>query len=158
MHMPTIPRPEFKGKSGQGDWADCLLELDADFGAILDTLKELQVEDNTIIVFSGDNGPEEMEPWRGHSGFFDGSYFTGMEGSLRTPCLVRFPGRVPSGRQTTRSFTSPICSPRCCHGPAQQFQEIAKLTAWISEPSLKAGKMAQPEKASPTGWGRRCTA
>lgn len=100
MHMPTIPRPDFKGKSRQGEWADCLLELDADFGAILDTLKELGVDNNTIVVFSGDNGPEELEPWRGHPGFFDGSYFTGMEGSLRTPCLVRYPGRVPAARQS----------------------------------------------------------
>jgi len=100
MHMPTIPRPEFKGKSGQGDWADCLLELDADFGAVLDTLKELGVDNNTIVVFSGDNGPEELETWRGHPGFFDGSYFTGMEGSLRTPCMVRYPGRAPPGRQS----------------------------------------------------------
>jgi arylsulfatase len=100
MHMPTIPREEFKGKSRQGEWADCLLELDADFGAILDTLDELKIRDDTIVVFSGDNGPEELEPWRGHPGFFDGSYFTGMEGSLRTPCLVRYPGRVPSGQQS----------------------------------------------------------
>jgi arylsulfatase len=100
MHMPTIPRTEFRGKSGQGEWADCLLELDSDFGEILDTLKELKVDDNTIVVFSGDNGPEELETWRGHSGFFDGSYFTGMEGSLRTPCIVRYPGRVPAGRQS----------------------------------------------------------
>jgi arylsulfatase A-like enzyme len=100
MHMPTIPRAEFKGKSGQGDWADCLLELDSDFGVILDTLKELKIDDNTVVVFSGDNGPEELEPWRGHPGFFDGSYFTGMEGSLRTPCIVRYPGRVPGSRQS----------------------------------------------------------
>jgi arylsulfatase len=100
MHMPTIPRAEFKGRSGQGEWADCLLELDSDFGEILDTLKELKIDDNTIVVFSGDNGPEELEPWRGHPGFFDGSYFTGMEGSLRTPCIVRYPGRVPPGRQS----------------------------------------------------------
>jgi arylsulfatase len=100
MHMPIIPRAEFKGRSGQGDWADCLLQLDGDFGVILDTLKELGVDDNTIVVFSGDNGPEELEPWRGHPGFFDGSYFTGMEGSLRTPCIVRYPGRVPAERQS----------------------------------------------------------
>jgi arylsulfatase len=100
MHFPTSPRREYKGKSGQGDWADCLLELDGDFGAVLDTLEELGVEDNTIVVFCGDNGPEELEPWRGHPGFFDGSYFTGMEGSLRTPCLVRWPGRVPANRQS----------------------------------------------------------
>jgi len=97
MHMPTIPRQSFKGRSGNGDWADCLLQLDADFGALLDTLDELGIADNTLVVFSGDNGPEEIELWRGHSGFFDGSYFTGMEGSLRTPCLVRYPGHVPPG-------------------------------------------------------------
>lgn len=101
MHMPTIPRTEFKGKSGQGDWADCLLELDADFAAILDTLKELGVDGNTIVVFSGDNGPEEVQSWRGHPGFFDGSYFTGMEGSLRTPCIVHYPGLVPAGMSST---------------------------------------------------------
>ncbi len=39
MHMPTDPRLEFKGKSGRGDWADCLMQLDADFGALLDYLK-----------------------------------------------------------------------------------------------------------------------
>jgi len=100
MHMPTIPRVEFKGKSGQGDWADCLLQLDADFGMVLDTLKELGIDNNTIVVFSGDNGPEELETWRGHPGFFDGSYFTGMEGSLRSPCLVRYPGFVLPGHQS----------------------------------------------------------
>src|SRR5262245_55394175 len=85
MHFPINPRADFKGKSGQGDWADCLLQLDADFGTILDTLKELGVDNNTIVVLSGDNGPEEFEPWRGHPGFFDGSYFTGMEGSQPHP-------------------------------------------------------------------------
>jgi arylsulfatase len=100
MHFPILPRAEFKGKSGQGEWADCLLQLDADFANLLDYLEELGIGGDTIVVFSGDNGPEEMEPWRGHPGFFDGSYFTGMEGSLRTPCLVRYPGRVPAGAQS----------------------------------------------------------
>ena len=100
MHFPILPRAEFKGRSGQGEWADCLLQLDADFGTLLDHLKELGIDGDTIVVFSGDNGPEEMEPWRGHPGFFDGSYFTGMEGSLRTPCLVRYPGKVPPGARS----------------------------------------------------------
>jgi arylsulfatase A-like enzyme len=100
MHLPTIPRPEFKGKSGRGDWADSLLELDADFGALLDYLEQLGIADNTIVVFSGDNGPEEAAPWRGTAGYWEGSYFTGMEGSLRTPALVRYPGRVPAGQKS----------------------------------------------------------
>ena len=55
--------------------------------------------DNTIVVFSGDNGAEEVLPWRGTSGFFEGSYFGGSEGNLRTPCIVRYPGKVPAGKE-----------------------------------------------------------
>jgi arylsulfatase A-like enzyme len=98
MHLPTTPRAEFKGKSGHGEWADALLQMDTDFGTLLDYLTSLGVDDNTIVVFSGDNGPEEMAPWRGTAGYFEGSYFTGMDGSLRTPSLVRYPGRVPAGQ------------------------------------------------------------
>jgi arylsulfatase len=98
MHLPTIARAEFQGKTGHGEWADSLLELDTDFGTLLAYLKELGVADNTIVVFSGDNGPEEMEPWRGDGGPWRGSYFTGMEGSLRTPAIVRYPGHVPAGQ------------------------------------------------------------
>jgi arylsulfatase len=98
MHLPTIARAEFQRRTGHGEWADSLLELDSDFGTLLDYLKELGIADNTIVVFSGDNGPEEMEPWRGDGGPWQGSYFTGMEGSLRTPAIIRYPGHVPAGQ------------------------------------------------------------
>lgn len=75
-----------------------MLELDTDFGALLDYIDVLGVDDNTIVVFSGDNGPEELLPWRGTAGYFDGSYFTGMEGSLRTPAIVRYPQHVPQNQ------------------------------------------------------------
>jgi arylsulfatase len=97
MHMPVIPREEFKGRSGQGDWADSLLELDADFGALLDLLDELSIARDTLVVFAGDNGPEEVLLWRGSPGYWEGSYFAGGEGNLRTPCIVRWPGRVREG-------------------------------------------------------------
>jgi arylsulfatase len=97
MHMPVIPRSEFKGKTGQGDWADALLELDTDFGTLLDLLESLHVADNTLVVFAGDNGPEEVLLWRGSPGYFEGSYFAGGEGNLRTPCIVRWPGQVQAG-------------------------------------------------------------
>ena len=98
MHMPVIPREEFKGRSGQGDWADSLLELDRDFGVLLDLLDELGITDNTLVVFAGDNGPEDIVLWRGTPGYWEGSYFAGGEGNLRTPCIVRWPGRVAENR------------------------------------------------------------
>ncbi|HEY7034381.1 MAG TPA: sulfatase-like hydrolase/transferase [Thermomicrobiales bacterium] len=97
MHMPAIPRAAFDGKSGNGEWADSLLELDADFGDLLDELDRLGIRENTIVVFAGDNGPEEMLLWRGSPGYWEGSYFAGGEGNLRTPCLVVWPGVVPAG-------------------------------------------------------------
>jgi arylsulfatase A-like enzyme len=95
MHFPMAPREEFVGKSTNGEWGDCLLMLDHDFGSILDYLDELGVADNTIVVFAGDNGPEDHLLGRGTAGFFDGSYFSSAEGGIRTPCLIRWPGRVP---------------------------------------------------------------
>jgi arylsulfatase len=94
MHMPVIPREEFKGRTGQGDWADSLLELDCDFGSLLDLLDELEIADDTLVVFAGDNGPEEILLWRGSPGYWEGSYFAGGEGNLRTPCIVRWPGHT----------------------------------------------------------------
>src|SRR5271170_3283 len=100
MHLPDVPRDEYKGKSGNGDFADCMLQLDGDFGEFLDKIDALGLRDNTIVVFAGDNGAEEMLLHRGTSGFFEGSYFTGMEGSLRTPCITRWPGKIAAGQKS----------------------------------------------------------
>jgi arylsulfatase A-like enzyme len=100
MHMPVIPRQEFKGKTKQGDWADSLLELDTDFGTLLDLVDELGITSDTLVVFAGDNGPEDVLLWRGSPGYWEGSYFAGGEGNLRTPCIVRWPGHVPAGRNS----------------------------------------------------------
>lgn len=100
LHFPVVPRDEYKGKSGNGDWADSLLELDGDFGELLDLIDRLGLRDNTIVVFAGDNGNEEYLLHRGTAGFWEGSLLHRHDGSLRTPCLVRWPGHVAAGRQS----------------------------------------------------------
>jgi arylsulfatase len=92
-----LPHPDFAGKTGKGDFADSLAELDHHVGELVDTVRELGLEQDTIVVFTSDNGPEEMLPWRGWAGPWAGSYFTAMEGSLRVPFILRWPGRVPPG-------------------------------------------------------------
>jgi arylsulfatase A-like enzyme len=77
-HMPTLPNPEFAGKTGNGDWADCLAEIDYRTGQILDAIKQAGIEDNTLVVFTSDNGPEATHPWEGDSGPWRGTYFTAM--------------------------------------------------------------------------------
>jgi arylsulfatase len=98
VHFPTLPNPQFAGKTGYGDFPDCLAEMDAHVGQILDAIDELRIRDNTIVVFTSDNGPEATWPWQGSSGPWRGYYFTHMEGSLRAPFIIRWPGRIPAGR------------------------------------------------------------
>lgn len=97
VHFPTLPNPEFAGKTGNGDWADCLAEMDHRVGQVLDALKKLGVEDNTLVIFASDNGPEAIHPWEGSAGPWRGTYFTAMEGSLRAPFIVRWPKKIPAG-------------------------------------------------------------
>jgi arylsulfatase A-like enzyme len=97
VHAPTLPHRDFVGKTGNGDWADVLAEMDYRTGEILDAIKEAGVEDNTLVIFTSDNGPEATDPWQGDSGPWRGTYFSAMEASLRVPFIVRWPGKVPAG-------------------------------------------------------------
>ncbi|WP_256354679.1 MULTISPECIES: arylsulfatase [unclassified Variovorax] len=96
-HYPTLPGPEFKGKTGNGDFADVLAQTDAYVGRLIDAVDQIGQRDNTIFIFTSDNGPEMFLPNIGSSGPWRGTYFTGLEGSLRVPFILRWPGKVPAG-------------------------------------------------------------
>jgi arylsulfatase len=96
-HLPTLPHPDFDGKTGNGHYADVLAEIDYRTGQILDAIDKLNVSDNTLVIWLSDNGPEYFYPWHGTAGPWRGNYFTAWEGSLRVPFLMRWPGKVPAG-------------------------------------------------------------
>lgn len=98
VHFPALPNPAFAGTTGYGDFPDCLAEMDAHAGAILDAVDRLGIRNNTVVIFTSDNGPEATWPWQGSSGPWSGYYFTHMEGSLRVPFIIRWPNRIPAGR------------------------------------------------------------
>ena len=96
-HLPTLPHPDFKDKTGNGHYADVLAEIDHRAGQILDAVDALGIRDETIVIWLSDNGPEYFYPWHGTAGPWRGNYFTAWEGSLRAPFLIRWPGKVPAG-------------------------------------------------------------
>jgi arylsulfatase len=105
-HYPTRPHPEFDGKTRNGAWADLLLQIDTYVGRLLDTIDELGIRDDTIFIFTADNGPEAAHgnntltletSTQGTAGPWRGTLFTGFEGSLRVPFAIRWPGKIPAG-------------------------------------------------------------
>jgi arylsulfatase len=96
-HLPTLPHPDFDGKTGNGHYADVLAEIDHRAGEILDAIDELKIRDNTVVIWLSDNGPEYFYPWHGTAGPWRGNYFTAWEGSMRAPFLIRWPEKILSG-------------------------------------------------------------
>lgn len=104
VHVPRDPDPQFKGKSSMGARGDAIAELDWSVGAILEILKQENLTQNTLIIFSSDNGPilddgyddlaEELigddKPW----GPFNGGKYSAFEGGTRVPTVVYWQGKI----------------------------------------------------------------
>jgi len=107
VHLPSFPAEEFKGKTQAGPHGDFIFELDCVVGELLKTLDRLGMADNTLVLFSSDNGPETTttihmrrdhghdpaRPWRGMKR-------DQWEGGHRVPLMVRWPGKIGAGRIT----------------------------------------------------------
>ena len=110
IHVPRVPHSRFVGKSGLGLRGDCMLQLDACVGTILDTLDRLGLKENTLVVFSSDNGPvlddgyvdqaNELLAKHDPNGPYRAGKYSRFEGGTRVPFLVRYPAKVSPGKVT----------------------------------------------------------
>jgi len=102
-HTPWLPLEKFRGKSGAGMYGDFVLQVDAGIGRVLDALKAAGIDQDTLVLFSSDNGPvwyeKDIEKF-GHDavGGLRGMKFSSWEGGHRMPFLVRWPCRIAQGR------------------------------------------------------------
>jgi arylsulfatase A len=110
-HTPIVPVPPFKDASGLNPYADFVMQVDHLMGRLLDAVKKAGLDDNTLVIFTSDNGcsPEANFPLlaeHGHapSGRFRGHKADIYEGGHRVPLLARWPGTIPAGR-TTNTLT-----------------------------------------------------
>ena len=119
MHTIIDASDRFRGKSKGGLYGDVVEEFDYETGRLLDVLDELKLSENTLVIYTADNGPWNQDKYtlkkKGHP---EGSVFWGdagplrngkgspYEGGYRLPCIVRWPGKVPAGRSSDAVFAT----------------------------------------------------
>jgi arylsulfatase A-like enzyme len=101
-HLPIDASEKFKGESEHGLYGDVIMEIDWSVGEIMKTLKEQGIDENTLVIFTSDNGPvirpkERLGHRPGSAGPLRGHKNTTWEGGMREPCLMRWPGKIPAG-------------------------------------------------------------
>ena len=119
MHTIIGASERFVGKSAGGLYGDVVEEFDYETGRLLDTLDELKLSDNTLVIYTSDNGPWNQDKYtKRKKGHPPGSIFWGdagglrngkgscYEGGYRLPCIVRWPGKTPAGRESDAIFAT----------------------------------------------------
>ncbi|MBI4166786.1 MAG: sulfatase [Acidobacteria bacterium] len=107
-HFPQYASERFKGKSANGIYGDTIEELDWSVGRILDSLRQLRIDENTFVLFTSDNGgvPAPILTYRGSNGPLRGWKGSTWEGGMRVLAIARWPGRIPSGTVTDEMILS----------------------------------------------------
>lgn len=125
-HLPVRASAKFRGKSRAGLYGDVIETIDWSVGKVLDTLRELGLEENTFVVFTSDNGPwlnlpdrmlaEGVERWHaGSRGPLNGGKATTYDGGTRVPAIFRWPGKIPAGVVTADPASTLDLFPTICH-------------------------------------------
>ena len=102
VHNPLVPSKEFVGTSKKGRYGDYIKELDHSTGRIMKALRDAGVDDNTLVVFTSDNGPTGP----GSAGGLQSGKYCTMEGGHRVPGIFRWPGKIPAGQVSGATLTS----------------------------------------------------
>ena len=97
-HFPAQAHPDWRGKSKNGAYGDVVEELDSRVGEILKSLMRHRLEDHTIVVFLSDNGVEPGQKKWARSEPYRGLKWSSLEGGNRVPCIIRWPGEIPTGQ------------------------------------------------------------
>ncbi len=98
-HSKWIPHDDFKGSSQQGAYGDCVQQLDWATGKILNELEVLGLTENTLVIFTSDNGAQLSVSGHGSCAPLRGGKWTQFEGGIRVPCIMKWPGKIAPGTE-----------------------------------------------------------
>jgi arylsulfatase A-like enzyme len=142
-HVPLYASDVFKGKSKQGLYGDVIMEIDWSVGEVLKTVKQLGIDEKTLIIFTSDNGPWLSKGEHGGSAkpLRDGKFAT-YEGGMREPCIMRWPGKIPAGMvcsemATTMDFLPTFAKLAGAKVPNDRIIDGKDIAALMTDPKAK---------------------
>lgn len=113
-HVPLFCSDKFKGKSGHGLYADVMMEIDWSVGEIMKALDRNKIADNTLVIFTSDNGP--WISYGNHAGStpFREAKGTAFDGGIRSACIMKYPKEIEAGSTVDKAFCSIDIMPTVC--------------------------------------------
>lgn len=149
VHTPIFPHPDFAGKSANGRFGDWVSEVDWSVGQVMEALKKQGVAENTLVVFTSDNGPWASKgtdggvatPLRGAKG-------SSLEGGVREPTIVRWPGKIAAGSESQAISGTPDLLPTFVSLAGGTIKEDIKIDGY----DLSGVLLGKAEQTNRRAW------
>lgn len=140
-HNPVHASEAFRGKSGNGTYGDAVEEIDWSTGQILNTLQTLGLTENTLLIFTSDNGAAQR--WGGSNAPLSGWKASTLEGGMRVPCLMQWKGHIPAGTLNHQLTTTMDILPTMATLSGGTLAEGIRIdghdiTALLKDPEVKS--------------------
>lgn len=142
VHNPLLPSKPFVKTSQKGKYGDFVKELDHSTGRIMQAIKDAGIDDNTLVVFTSDNGPTR----NGSAGGLGGGKYCTMEGGHRVPGIFRWPGKIPTGKVSNTTMTSMDLLPLFCELAGVEQPKDRKIDGENILPILQGDESTTPHK------------
>lgn len=143
-HVKWIPNEKFKGTSAQGTYGDVIEEIDWQVGGLMNTLEDLALSENTLVIFSSDNGPQLNVEGHGSAGPLRDGKWTNFEGGIRVPCIMRWPALIPPETTNGEITTVMDLLPTFCDIAGIEVPQDRVLDGRSLVPYLKGEKVEEP--------------
>nr|WP_246114585.1 sulfatase [Rubripirellula tenax] len=142
VHSPLLPSKDFVGTSKKGKYGDFINELDHSTGRIMQAIRDAGLDDNTLVVFTSDNGPTTA----GSTGGLNGGKYCTMEGGHRVPAIFRWPGKIAPNQVSDVTLASMDLLPLFCELARVKKPSDRKIDGHNILPILQGKETATPHK------------
>jgi len=144
-HFPAQSHPEWKGHSSREAYGDVVEELDSRVGEILNTLETEQLDRKTIVIFLSDNGPDPSQQKWASAKPFRGLKWSSLEGGTRVPCIVRWPGVIPSQQTCNELIAAIDLLPTLAHACGIDWQSATQTSPKIDGVNVWETMICKPD-------------